>query len=167
MKKLALFPLLLLAILVSVGCTSPKGEGFSIYLTTGDTPVSEMPALSHVELAEKPLISIDDIVSYTEVTHEIILTKACFGKVSELEVPVSGIAFIACVDRSPVYWGAFWSPFSSYMAPDLVTIMQPIPYEEHDCKIQLRYPLVQLSDVTDIRSDPLILDSLQQAGKLQ
>jgi len=39
------------------GCTADKEEGFAIYLTKDDIPPSRMEALSHVEIAEKPIIS--------------------------------------------------------------------------------------------------------------
>lgn len=166
MKNAALVPLLLLAILVVGGCASRKGEGFSIYLLARDTPVSEMPAISHVELADKPLISMDDIVSYTKETHEIRLTAACFERTSRLEVPVSGIVFIACVDRNPVYWGAFWTPISSVPFHS-VGIVKPFPSDGHTLKIQLGYPLQEFFEGTDPRSDPGILQSLERASKLQ
>jgi hypothetical protein len=39
------------------GCAADKEEGFAIYLTKDDIPPSRMEALSHVEIAKKPIIS--------------------------------------------------------------------------------------------------------------
>ena len=158
---------LLLVSLTFVGCNSQKDEGFSIYLTEQDTPVSAMPALSHIELANEPIISIDDIISYTRETHEIELTANAYERILELTVPTSGKAFIVCVDNKPMYWGAFWVMWSS-QSFDGVTIMLPLlRSERHLIQIQLGYPSPDFHHSEDPRSNPAILQSLEQAGKLE
>ena len=100
--------------LVSTACsTSSAGREFAIYLTRDDIPPAHMGALSHIEIADEPLISMDDVVAYDAATHEITLTSKAFDRIASLEVPVSGTSFVVCVDRSPIYWGAFWTPLSS------------------------------------------------------
>jgi hypothetical protein len=110
--KLALSLTVVLSLVIG-GCSSEKGEGFAVYLTRDDIPPSQMEALSHVELADQPVIAADDIVSYNTQTHELRLTPDAFQRISELEVPVQGRSFMVCVDRGPIYWGAFWTPISS------------------------------------------------------
>ena len=90
------------------GCTSTKGEGFTIYLTKNDISPAQMEALSHVELAEEPVLSLKDIITYNAQTHEIKLTTSAFERIAQLDVPVRGRSFMVCVDKTPVYWGAFW-----------------------------------------------------------
>lgn len=166
MKKVfasALIASLLLISLTVSGCTSPKG--FSIYLTRENTPVSEMPALSHVELADSPVISIDDIISYNQDTHEIELTADAYERVNELDITTSGMAFVVCVDSQPVYWGAFWAIFSSQSFDGVIILMPPL-LEENLIQIEFGFPGPALYSGEDPRSDPEIFRSLEQAGKL-
>jgi hypothetical protein len=71
-----------------------------------------MPALSHVDIAEQPVIAMSDITTYNSKTHDQAHSER-FERISSLEVPVRGKSFVACVDRKPIYWGAFWTPISS------------------------------------------------------
>lgn len=167
MKKVFTSVLIASLLLISLtvgGCTSQKG--FAIYLTRQDTPVSAMPALSHVELADEPIISIDDIISYTKETHEIELTADAYERVTKLEVPTSGIAFVVCIDRTPIYWGAFWVGWSSQSFDGVTIMLPPFPSGEHLIQIELGYPSPAFYGGEDPRSSPEILQSLEQAGKL-
>ena len=70
--KLAL--VIVSAVILLSGCTTPKGEGFAIYLTKEDIPPAKMEALSHVDIADQPIISMGDIITYKAQTHELKLT---------------------------------------------------------------------------------------------
>jgi len=158
---------MVLIALTAFGCASPQGEGFAIYLLAHDTPISEIPTISHLELADEPLISVVDIVSYSASTHEIELTAEAYRRIAALEVPVWGKAFAVCVDGHPVYWGAFWTAISS-MSFDGVTILLPIRPEPHVIQLQLGYPeSPELFKGEDPRGNGRILKSLKQAGKLR
>jgi hypothetical protein len=74
LKKIGLLVTGLLILAATGSCSSQKGEGFSIYLLARDIPVSQMPVVSHLEIAARPLISTRDIISYAKETHEIKLT---------------------------------------------------------------------------------------------
>jgi len=158
---------LLLISLIVGGCPSPQSEGFSIYLTLENTPVSELPVLSQIELADQPVITIDDIVSYRQETHEIELTADAYERVNNLDIPTSGMAFVACVDSQPIYWGAFWAPFSSQSFDGVIILIPPFSPDGHFIQIELGYPAPSLYSGEDPRSDPEILQSLEQAGKLR
>jgi len=154
------------AALVMSGCTAPEGEGFAIYLTAGDIPPARMEALSHVEIADSPLISENDIVTYDAQTHELTLTGTAFERVSRLEVPLSGKSFVVCVDKGPVYWGAFWTPISS-MSFDGVTIWEPLaPLKPNTISLRLGYPGPSFYSGQDPRNNSDVMRSLEQAGKL-
>jgi len=112
-----------------------KDEGFAIYLPARDIPVSEMPIVSNLELADEPIVSPGDIVSYYRNTHEIELTAEGYERLLELEVPTNGKVFVVCVDRQPVYWGAFWVAYSS-MTFDCVTILAPLSPDRHTASRQ-------------------------------
>ena len=142
-----------------------NSEGFSIYLTRDDVPPSRMEALSHVEIVEEPIISIDDIITYNAVTHGIELTADAYQRISELEVPVSGKSFLVCLNRSPVYWGAFWVMYSS-ISFEGITIVKPLGEGSDALKIGLGYPAPGFFKGKDPRNDLEIMKSLKKAGKL-
>jgi hypothetical protein len=151
---------------VCSGCSSAPNEGFAIYLTRNSIPPSQMESMSHVDLADAPIIAGDDIVSYNAQTHEITLSPEAFARVAELKIPTTGRSFLVCVDQAPVYWGAFWALYSS-QSFDGVTIGQPLnPQGPPVIKIGLGYPGASFYRQEDPRSDPVILESLAQAGKL-
>jgi hypothetical protein len=162
--KLAL--VIVSAVILLSGCATPKGEGFAIYLTKEDIPPDQMEALSHVELADKSIIGIDDIITYNKQTHELKLTQSAFERISQLEVPTNGKSFLVCVDKNPIYWGAFWTPISS-MSFNGVTIWKPLSSQELTVlTLELGYPSSSFYEGEDPRNNAEVMKSLEQAGKL-
>jgi hypothetical protein len=166
----AVVPLLLVLLVVACGCGTSRGEGFAIYLPATEIPASQLPILSRIKLPDTPLVSGADIVSYSKETHQIELTAGAFNRVAELEVPVSGRAFVVCVDRQPIYTGAFFTPISS-VSFDCVVIMKPLDARatatgRHMVQLQLGYPGPDFFSGQDPRADPAIIESLQRVGKL-
>ncbi len=154
-------------ILMLGGCAAPKGEGFAIYLTRGDISPAQMPALSHIDIAEQPVISIGDIITYDAKTHEMTLTASAYERISRLEVPVGGKSFVVCVDRGPIYWGAFWTPVSS-VPFDGVTIVLPVSSQDAKAiRLELGYPSSSFYRGEDPRPDAEVIESLEHAGKLK
>ena len=153
------------AILLLSGCAAAEGEGFAIYLTKGDIPPAQMEALSHVDIEGQPVITLSDIITYNAQTHEITLTASAYERISQLEVPVRGKSFVICVNRGPIYWGAFWTPLSS-VSFNGVTIWQPLNLEEpHIIKLELGYPSPAFYEGDDPRDNAAVMESLEQAGK--
>jgi hypothetical protein len=151
---------------ISSGCSAPNHEGFAIYLTKGDIPPAQMPALSHVDIAEQPIVAMNDIIAYNAKTHEITLTANAFDRISSLEVPVRGKAFVVCADRKLIYWGAFWTPISS-ISFDGVTIWKPLSSQDPKViKLELGYPSSSFYGGEDPRNSAEVIESLEQAGKL-
>jgi len=144
----------------------PAVKEYSIYLLAQDTSPHKMPVVSHLELADKPIVSIEDVVSYTRDTHEIELVDEALERISKLDVPVDGRVFVVCIDRDPIYWGAFWTPISS-MAFDGVVIVKPSSPKTRVVQIQLGYPSANAFTGTDPRSSEEILQALARAGKLR
>jgi hypothetical protein len=95
--------ILVLGILVSSICITSEGEGFAIYLTKQDIPPAQMEALSHVNLADQPIISVEDVITYNAQTHETKLTDEAFERISQLDVTTGGRSFMVCVDKRPIY----------------------------------------------------------------
>jgi hypothetical protein len=155
----------LLTLLCFNSCNAP--EGFAIYLTRDDIPVAQMEALSHVEIADEPVISTDDIISYNKETHEIELTADAYERVQAFKIPTSGKSFVICVDRAPIYWGAFWAPYSSQSFSGVTIWVPSFSQQENTIKIELGYPSEAFFQGEDPRSNPEILESLEKAGKLK
>jgi hypothetical protein len=146
--------------------TLMKGEGLAIYLTREDIPPEKMEMLSHVEIADQPIISLQDIITYNVQTHELKLTDTAFGRISQLEVPVRGKSFLVCVNKAPIYWGAFWTPISS-ISFDGVTIWKPYASQEPKViTLELGYPSSSFYNGEDPRNNAAVIQSLEQAGKL-
>jgi hypothetical protein len=146
--------------------TLMKGEGFAIYLTRDNIPPGNMEILSHVDVAEWPIISIQDIVTYNAQTYEIQLTDEAFNRLAQLDVPVGGKSFLVCIDGTPIYGGAFWTPISS-MSFDGITIWKPLGSQEPKViTLEQGYPSSSFYNGEDPRNNPAILQSLEQSGKL-
>ena len=153
-------------LLMSSGCSAPNHEGFAVYLTKGDIPPAQMPALSHIDIAEQPVIATNDIIAYNAKTHEITLTANAFDRIYSLEVPVRGKSFVVCIDRKLIYWGAFWTPISS-ISFDGVTIWKPLSSQDPKViKLELGYPSSSFYGGEDPRNNAEVMKSLEQAGKL-
>ena len=141
--------------------------GFSIYLLAQNIPPKQLAILSHLELEDEPILSINDIVSYARATHEIGLTASGYERIHSLSVPTTGVAFAVCVNGEPVYSGAFWAGYSSQSFDGIV--IDPIYATQNHpvIQIQLGYPGPEFFRGDDPRSDPRILRALEQAGKLR
>jgi hypothetical protein len=146
--------------------TTSNGEGFAIYLTKDDISPVQIPVLSHVDITKQPIIALNDIVIYNANTHEITLTTNAFDRISVLKIPVTGKSFVVCVDKNPIYCGAFWPPISS-ISFDAVTIWKPLNSQESNViKLELGYPSSYFYRGEDPRNSSDILESLKQADKL-
>ncbi len=146
--------------------TNRNEEGFAIYLTKDDIDPTQIPILSHVEINNQPIISLKDIIEYDSNTHEIALTPKAFIRISNLEVPVKGKIFMVCVDKEPIYAGAFWTPISS-ISFDGVTIWKPLISDESNIiKLELGYPSPDFYGGEDPRVNVKIMESLKRVGKL-
>jgi hypothetical protein len=164
----ALMVVLLLAPFLFGGCAkNTGGEGFAIYLTKDGIPVSQMEVLSHVEIDDAPLISGEDIVSYDWETHDILLTPEAFQRLDSMQIPTNGVSFLVCVDGSPLYWGAFWALYSSQSFGGITIMLKPSLAGENTIRISRGYPSESFYQGEDSRSNPLIKEALEKAGKLK
>ena len=164
--KYCLVLLLVCTVLGMTAACAAAVDDLAIYLTRDDIPPDRMEMQSHVALAEQPLIGMDDIISYNTQTHELKLTAAAFERLCQLDVPTVGTSFLVCVNKSPVYWGAFWTPLSS-QSFDGVTIWKPYgPSDPPIVTLELGYPAPSFYSGEDPRNKPEIISALRQAGKL-
>jgi hypothetical protein len=142
---------------------------FSIYLLAQNISPEQLAILSHLELENKPFLSINDIVTYAKATHEIELTTSGYDRLHSLSIPTNGRAFAVCVNGELIYSGAFWTGISSQSFDGVVILIDPIyaTKEYPVIQIQLGYPGSGFFHGDDPRSDPRILQVLEQAGKLK
>jgi hypothetical protein len=145
--------------------------GFSIYLIEQGKPPENATAADLMELVleDSPLVSADDIESYSWQTHEIELTPAARRRVARLQARAMsgpGVPFVVCVGMERMYTGEFWTSYSSVPFDGIVIDVYPAD-QGRPVRIQLGYPSEEWFAGKDLRSDPRILQSLQAAGKLK
>jgi hypothetical protein len=158
--------ILIIVIIYGGNIAKTKSEGFAIYLTKEDITPARMEALSHVNLLDQPIISANDIITYNAQTHEMKLTPGAFDRIYELDVPVTGKSFMVCIDKEPIYWGAFWTPISS-LSFDGVTIWKPFSTRvQKILVVELGYPSSTFYNGEDPRNDIKVLESLEKDSKL-
>jgi hypothetical protein len=107
-----------------------------------------------------------DIVSYGSAGHLLKLTHEAYERIARLQVPTRGLSFVACVDKQPIYSGAFWTPISSQSFSGVV-VMKPLPNHDSDViELALGYPNPSFYDGTDPRGNVEIMRALREAGRL-
>ncbi len=147
------------------GCVDNDSEGeFAIYSPKQEMPIDELAIVTQIEISEEPIISADDIISYSEQTHEITLTSDAAERIDQLELP--GKPFVVCVDRQPIYAGAFMAAYFSRTFDGVVIETLDVA-QSQSVRIQLGYPeFLDVYTGDDPRSDPAILEALKSDGKL-
>lgn len=156
----------------SVASTSLQDAGtFAIYRLDSDVSGTNPVTFNLKQCSERnsPIISTEDILTYTKNTHELELTQPAYDRVQKLfgpPIPSTGVPFIACVGKQPIYVGAFWSPLSS-RSFDGVVIMQPMSTQKQPLQIALGYISPFASVDLDPRADARIMKALDAAGKLK
>jgi len=114
-------------------------EGCAIYLLSIDSQSPLATLQGRLGLAEKPFISMEEILSYNPETFEFMLTGNAIKKLMDLQIPVKGKPFALCLNRQPVYYGFFWTPVSS-ISCDGIVILQPSQVNQNTVKVERGYP---------------------------
>ena len=116
-------------------------------------------------LSDQPLLAASEIQSYNWRVHKMRITPEAFQRLSNLEVPTSGLPFVVCLGRHPVYSGAFWTILSSNSFAGVV-ITLPL-FDEQMVSLDLGYPSKDFFEGFDPRPNPFIREYLYQAEKLR
>lgn len=120
---------------------------------------------SHIEPADKPLLTVEDIASYTWSNHEIRLTEKGKNTFDTLKVPVYGRSFVVCVNRVVKYHGTFWNWVSSVSFTGPTIILPKLsPYL---IKVTRDYPPTLEDTEPDARDNDEVKKALEMAGKLK
>ncbi|QRN82977.1 hypothetical protein JR338_11260 [Chloroflexota bacterium] len=172
-KWMVYFILSLVVTACSVQATGTTGEAFELYLLEDSqahgSDIINTP-LNDITLAETPLLTTADLVSYEHSTHTLQLTDGGFQKVTDLleeGFQVAGIPFVIVSRGERIYAGAFWTMLSS-QSFDGVVIMDPVFLtESNTIQITLGYPGSGFFTGTDPRADARLMDALEGAGVLK
>ena len=111
------------------------------------------------------VISDNDIVWYDKTSYKIKLTDETVQRISSLEVPVTGIPFMARIGSQEIYNGSFWVSFSSLSYSGIV--IDTFRIQNNTISVDLGYPSSQFFEGADYRNDPRILDHFRKLGKLK
>jgi len=145
--------------------TNADGGEFGIFLTRDDVPPTQLIAMSHIEAAADPILSIDDIAAYVREEHGMVLSASGRSKLDSLQVPVKGRSFLVCVDGQVRYAGAFWTMISSASFDGPVIVL---PAMNDTVRIEIGYPgRVEGREYEDPRDEPDVMAALAGAGKLR
>jgi hypothetical protein len=137
--------------------TESSHEGFAIYLIDDKAPFNKMKDLSLLELPITPLITQDDVISYSSTTYIMQVSNDAASRINNL---IAGKPFVICVNRQPVYWGVFWTSASSSTFSGV--IIDTTPLYDKDYKFELGYPNESYFKGEDPRNNPLILEALDK-----
>jgi hypothetical protein len=138
---------------------------FAIYLQADESVWIKPALLSRIKLSEEPILSIDDIVSYNEESHEIKITTSAVERLHDLNP--AGKSFVVAVGRQPIYLGRFMAAYFSVSFDGVVILWPPMSNSGENLRIQLGYPGPNFFEGQDPRSDPRIFEALRQASKLR
>jgi hypothetical protein len=146
------------------GVESSRASAFAIYrLQDAKLTASQVwnQPLEDLVLADIPLLTLEDLKSYTWQTHEFTVTAAVDSQLAILRRtlgPTGGIAFVVTVEKERVYLGAFWYPHSS--------LIPQVPYIDIVSDPHCIRRWEGLQSQIDPRNDPRIYRALKNAGVL-
>lgn len=123
---------------------------------------------SSIILNDSSLIEYDDITAYDPETHRFFLSTSANQALAKIgSEKLHGRAFALTINREPVYTGYFWAAFSSSIC-DWVNI-DPLSFASLNfLEVKLGYPWYSPEmQIPDNRNDQILLNILQQDGKLK
>jgi hypothetical protein len=151
-----------------LGCSDPYAsivsDDFSIYLADPGYTVQQLVAgeleMDDLVLDASPILTLDDIISYTWSTHDLDVTTAARERLASAEL---GRVFVVTALDDRMYMGAFWETTSS-VAPVNIGISK-WHLETQDTPFHVWGAFEEGAE--DVRADSKIRRVLEAAGKLQ
>lgn len=162
--------MVMLLFIFIIGCTKQtevdSGYSFAIYLVE-DVNISEAIKvnLRDLKLAEKPIISDLDLLSYNWQTHELKVEESLLKKLGNNQELV-GQPFVVVANGERVYLGAFYSYYMSASLDIPVILIAPISNEV--LTIEPGYPSypINYDPAKDKRKDQRVHHALEKTGKI-
>ena len=143
---------------------------FGIFLAVNtdlNTPPGRVD-LAHVQLAAKPVISADDIISYDLSTHSMKLRrKPLTGIPLAPGQLVRGVPFVVVANGQRIYVGAFTTEISSISFNVPTIVLGRFKTPDDVTVIDRGYPADSFGKGSDPRGDPRIENALAALHKLK
>jgi len=168
MKTVILLGVIVLQSLTCLAATQKQGS-FAIYLFASpvDTRSVKQQQWKNQPLASAPIISEADILAYDFSKHALKLRPEALKRLPL--PPVEGTPFVVVVNGERIYWGAFYSNFSSIPFSLPVILVNRGAQSETPGRdivlIERAYP-AQSAMGKDLRSDERVRDVLGKLKKL-
>ncbi len=176
MKRLIMFFIVCSVIfsLSLTACQNDAGQNqgeFAIYGVTHKMTEDQISQtrLEDFDLMERPIITVDDIVSYDRKTGEIELSQSGLARFNNAPGVVIGQPFVVCVGKERIFYGLFWSAASSLALPGIKIYLFPLyglPFSG-----TLISPTLNIgfwgTEEDDPMADARISRSFSHAGKLK
>jgi hypothetical protein len=158
MNNKLIFIFILSFLFITCG-SSPDYGDFNIYQVLDQGIPYEGPTkpIDSLTLSNEPIISIQDITSYSWQTHDFIINSIAHSILDTLGAHHLVSPFVACVGNDRIYYGCFISMVSSYM---------PTTYPYILIKTDLQISKALNDTIIDRRNDIRIYNSIKQSGKL-
>lgn len=126
------------------------------------------PAFETVACNGAPLLTQDDLLAFDWENQRMTLTDEAERRLSGLESAAlhsPGLAFALCLGDDVIYAGALWSALSSVPYPGIVIDVHPARQGE-PLPVLLGYPEGLYTDLTDVRENDLLYETLRKLGVL-
>lgn len=173
MRNILLMVSLLTIILSCSETNEPLVDNeFSIYMvkdTTNNSPYEV--SINNLILEEEPVISLNDIISYSWDIHQIEFSDDAKERL-KLKEPLYGKYFVLSASNQRMYWGIFiFDICSSTINRPVINIPSTLgmsqSYLSNSFRIDRAYPVyLGNEDDPDIRENEIIYNVLKQSGKL-
>ena len=151
------------------GAQREQGRSFGLYLVLADSTNSnsakgwlpEWPDVSNLTLADSPLVSEAEIITYDWSDHSMTVRSSALRRLPEPSL--SGNPFVVVADGQRIYKGFLTNPYSSFSLMGEPTIM--VYHMLTDYSLDIEYtPVIAGSDP---RADPRIREALAALQKLK
>jgi hypothetical protein len=165
-RKYFMAMLIIIALVLTISCSNssnPKHRSpvFAIYLVKDmKTSVAAQISIDDLTLEDEPILTENDLVSYSWKDHKLKLCKSAIKRVPK-GIPLDGKPFVVVVNGDRAYLGALWARASSLIA-DI-----PVMFFEGDyLTIEPNYPSGQINAKDDPRNNKQVYNALRGTGKL-
>ena len=163
----------LAVVALSIVCRGETTNTFGIYLTTNSVGPRMLGYgegdWSTIRLAESPVISATDIISYDFAEHSMKLRPEALARIPR--PPVQGIPFVVVANGERVYLGAFTTTISSmsFAVPSIVVDKYRLRTNQAPATLTIdrAYPAPEFGVGPDPRDDPRIKAALAALHKLK
>lgn len=144
--------------------TSSGTADIAIHLLADDT-LTAVDAynidLDSLTLMEEPLLSVDEIKTYTWSDHSFSVETKAHNRLKRYEesgVSTFGLPFVVVASGERVYLGGLWPSYSSYAPPFPQIWVIPLILKIREASGE---------DIPDVRNDSRIYEELKAAGVLR